>query len=277
MATRATKKTAARKKAASTEIAVASAGAGSTGGKSLTNIDAQLALEVDTLRDAIGQASGNKIKLEPSGNFILPDGSNLGDEIQVVIVDFMSHNKFYVGPYNRDNPQPPVCYAMGKVLRDMAPEADSPEIQNDDCASCPMNQFGSGDNGRSKACKNTRIAAVLIVDPEDPTGADAPDAPLYTLEIPPTSIKAFDGAVSMCQRVLGGPPIKAVLTVTAKPVGTYAVMSFIDPVPNPSYALHFQRREETVDMLTRKPDFSNYEAAPARGRKAPARRAPARR
>lgn len=277
MATRATKKTAARKKAASTDIAIAAVGSGSAG-KSLTNIDAQLSMELDTLRDAIGQASGNKIKLEPSGNFILPDGSNLGDEIQVVIVDFMSHNKFYVGPYNRDNPQPPVCYAMGKVLRDMAPEADSPEIQNDICGTCPMNQFGSGDNGRSKACKNTRIASVLIVDPEDPAASDAPDAPLYTLEIPPTSIKAFDGAVSLIQRSLGGPPIKAVITITAKPVGTYAVMSFVEPMPNPSYALHFQRREETVDMLTRKPDFSNYEAAPVRGgRKAPARRAPARR
>ena len=87
------------------------------GGKSLVNIDAELAKEVATLRDAIGQSSGNKIKVEPSGNFVLPDGSNLGDEIQVVIVDFVSKNTFYSTPFNRDNPSPPDCYAIGKVIK----------------------------------------------------------------------------------------------------------------------------------------------------------------
>lgn len=248
-------------------------------GKSLANIDAELAKEVANIRESIGQASGNKIKVEPAGNFILPDGSNLGDEIQIVIVDYVSRNNFYMTPFNKDNPSPPDCYAMGKAINDMTPEEDSPAIQSDACRTCPMNQFGSGQNGKSKACKNSRLLTVLVIDPDNPDATDEPGAPLYTLEISPTSIKAFDGVVSNIERSLAGPPIKAMVTVIARPVGTYAVLSFVDPVPNPSYALHFQRRPETVDMLYRRPDFAAYEAKapPRRAKPAPRRATPARR
>src|SRR5690606_7800864 len=122
--------------------------------------------------------------------------------------------------------------------------------------------------------------AVALVDPDDPGAAAEPDAPLYTLELPPTAIKSFDGAVSAIARSLSGPPVKAVLTVRAKNVGTYALISFHDPLPNPDYAAHYARRGEVQDMLFRKPDFASYEAkAPVRGRasKAPARRTATRR
>lgn len=247
-------------------------------GTSLANIDAQLANEVAELRNQLGQSSGNKIKVEPTGDFVLPDGMNLGNEIQVVVVDFATHHDFYAGPFNKDNPEPPICYARGKDLTTLAPEADSPEIQADKCASCPMNQFGSGQNGKSKACKNSRALAVLVVDPENPDAHNAPEAPIYSLILPPTSIKSFDGMAAGIGRSIG-PPIKAVITVTAKNVGTYAMMTFSDPLPNPDYAAHAGRRPEVQDMLYRKPDFAAYEAkkaqGPARGRAAPARRAPA--
>src|SRR5690606_5403449 len=110
-----------------------------------------------------------------------------------------------------------------------------------------------------------------------PGAAAEPDAPLYTLELPPTAIKSFDGIVSNIMRSLSGPPVKAMLTVRAKNVGTYALITFHDPLPNPDYAVHYARRVEVQDMLFRKPDFAAYEAkAPVRGRgaaRAPARRA----
>lgn len=244
-----------------------------TGNTSLANIDSQLNSEIDNIKAAIGGASGNKIKLEPSGDFILPDGMNLGNEIKCVIVDFQSKNSLYTAAYNANNPTPPDCYALGKNIADMAPEDDSPDKQSEKCSTCPMNAFGSGQNGRSKACKNSRIAAVLVLDPENEDAHNAPDAPLYTLEISPTSIKSFDGVVSNIARSLAGPPIKAIVTLVGKNAGTYATISFIEPEANPDYATHFARRPETVDMLNRKPDFAAYEAKAS----APARRAPARR
>lgn len=263
----------ATKKAASKAVATATGGAS----KSLVNVDAALATEMANIKDAIGQASGNKIKVTSGGDFVLPDGSNLGGEIQIVVVDFISRNNFYLTPYNPDNPSPPDCYAMGKAINDMEPEPDSPAIQSDKCLTCPMNQFGSASNGKAKACKNSRLAAVLVIDPEDPDADLDPGAPLYTLDLPPTSIRNFDGFVAGVQRSLAGPPIKAVVTAVATPVGTYSVVSFEDIMPNPSYAAHFHRREETIDMLTRKPDFAAYEAKPAPRRAVAKKAAPRRR
>jgi hypothetical protein len=249
----------------------------STTSTAIATIDQELANEVALLKEQVGQASGNKIKVEPSGDFILPTGENLGDEINVVVIDFVTRNTFYSGPYIPNNPSPPDCYAIGKQLATMEPEQDSPNLQHDGpCATCALNQFGSGSNGKSKACKNSRVLAVVLVDPENPGAAAEPDAPLYTLELPPTAIRSFDAMVSNVSRALNGPPVKAVLTVRAKNVGTYALITFHDPLPNPDYAIHYGRRAEVQDMLYRKPDFASYEAkAPARGRGAP--RVPARR
>lgn len=243
-------------------------------GTNIATIDQEMSAAAVAIAGQIGQASGNRIKLEPSGDFVLPEGINLGDEIQVIIVDFVSRNSFYSTVYNPQNPTPPDCYAVDRIIANMAPEADSPDPQNKDCASCPLNQFGSGANGKSKACKNERRLAVLVVDPDNPDAHNQPDAPIYELAVTPTSIGSFDTAVRTAVRLLDGFPVKAIFTVTGSPKGTYAVMSWRDPVPNPDYAAHWGRRGEVEGMLFRKPDFSQLAAAaaPAR-RKAPARRA----
>lgn len=247
---------------------------------SIAALDAELSNEVANIKDTIQQSSGNRLKLNPTGDFETPDGLNLGNEIQVVVLDYATHNKLYFTPFNPQNPAPPDCYAMGKVLRDLVPEDDSPSPQHDKCATCPMNQFGSAANGKGKACSNRRLLAVLLVDPNDPEGHNQMDAPIYTLDLSPTNIKSFDGMVASIARSLNGPPIKAVLTVVAENVGTYAKVTFTDPMPNPDYALHVPRRAEVQDLLYRKPDFEAYETkaaqAPAR-RAAPARKAAARR
>lgn len=242
-------------------------------GTSIANIDAELSNEIGDLKRQIGQASGSKLSLAASGDFELPDGSNLGNEIQIVVIDFISRNNFYDQKYNRDNPAPPACYAMGKEIATMAPEPDSPDIQNEDCATCPMNQFGSGDNGRSKACQNRRLAVVQVIDPDNPEAHLAPDSPLYTFDMSPSNIKAFDGAMNMATRSMGH-YIKVIMTATGKNVGTYATVSFSDMVPNPDYATQYARRAECEPLLTRKPDFAAAaaKAPPARGRAAPARK-----
>lgn len=229
---------------------------------SVATIDAQLASQVATLKDQISQGGGNKIRVEATGDFILPDGMNLGNEIKVVVLDFVSRNNFYMSPFDRNNPTPPDCYAMGRNINTMVPEADSPEKQNDACRSCPMNAFGSGANGKSKACKNSRMLAVLVYDDANPEAINAPDAPIYVLDLPPTAIVSFDGAVGYAARALGH-YIKAVFTVSAVNAGTYAKISFVDPVPNQDYATHYTRVGECDSILFRKPDFEAYKAKAA--------------
>lgn len=268
----------AAKKATSNSKALAGVGT-----KDLAAIDAEMSQAVANIKDTIGQSSGNRLSLEVNGDFTTPDGMNLGNEIQIVVVDYMTHHKFYTTRFNKDNPAPPDCYAMGRVINEMVPEDDSPNVQHENCRACPMNQFGSGENGKSKACQNRRLLAVLVVDPENPDAHNAPDAPIYTLDLSPSNNRPFDGFVSAVARSLAGLPVKALVTVIGKNVGTYATLTFVDPVPNPDYAAHYRRRGEVQDMLTRRPDFAAYAAkAPparggARGAPAPKRGAPSRR
>lgn len=262
------------RKAKSTDIVVPKAS-----NKALTTIDQEIAQEAALLKQQIGQPSGNVIKVKPTGNFIAPDGFDLGNEIHIVVLDFISANRFYSGPYDPNNPAPPVCFAFGKIIANMEPDTEAPEKQADKCGTCALNQFGSGNNGKSKACKNTRELAFLIVDPENPEDVTAPDAPIYTMSLPPTAIRSFDGVVGAIDRALGGTPIKAIITVRANNVGTYAAISFTDPMPNPHYAQHFARRGECQPMLFRKPDPAAFAArqatrpAPRRGGAAPQRAA----
>lgn len=249
--------------------------------KSLATIDAEMAADLAALKGTVGQSSGNKLSVEVKGSFTTPDGFDLGSEIQVVVLDYMSVNKFYTVAFDSNNPAPPECYAMGRIINDMAPENDSPHAQNADCRTCPLNQFGSASNGKGKACQNRRLVAVLVVDPENPEAHNEPDAPIYTLDLSPSNNKSFDGAVNAVARALIGMPVKALLTVVAENAGTYATVTWRDPVPNPDYALHYSRKGECIDMLTRRPDFTAHaaKAPPARNTRkaAPAARAGARR
>jgi len=240
--------------------------------QSIATLDSELAAEVQALKEMVGQPGGRRFKIEPSGSFTSPEGLDLGPDIRIVILDFTSRNELYLQPYDRNNLVPPDCYAIGKVISTMVPEADSPLRQADACGACPNNQFGSAATGMGKACKNTRELAFLLVDPDNPNAHNEPGAPIYTLSVTPTSIKAFDAIVPMIARALGGPPIKAVIDVHGTPAGTYATLSFHSPVPNPDYAAHAARRAECLPLLTRKPDFAAYAAkAPPPRRGVPAR------
>ena len=244
-------------------------------GTGMSTIDAELANEAALIKSAIAAPGGNRIKADPSGAFLLPDGLNLGDSIEVVVLDFISANRFYSGPYNPNQISPPDCFAMGRSLAEMAPDDASPDKQSSNCHTCPMNQFGSSSNGSGKACKNSRELAVLLIDPANPEAHNEPGAPIYTMSLPPTAIKSFDAAVGYVARTLSAPPIKAILTVTGRNVGTYSQISFIEPIPNPDYALHMQRRSECADLLFRKPDYSAASGPakkPARGNVNTARR-----
>jgi hypothetical protein len=242
-----------------------------TQSKSIANVDAELSKEVAALKDQIKQPGGKGIKLLPSGEFQSPEGLNLGNQIQFVPIDFISRNSFYVEAFDKDNPTPPTCYALGKNIKLMKPEDDSPDKQNATCAGCWANEFKSAANKKGKACRNFYDLAVKLVDPENPEAHNAPDAPLYTLSVSPKSLTAWDAIVPLIARALDGPPIKAVITASGHSQGTFATLQFHgDFVANQNYVQDLQRRAEASELLFRHPDFASY-AAKAQAQ-APARR-----
>lgn len=245
-------------KAKSTAVAVKKSSS------AVISIQEQLKAQAAAMAGRIAPPTGNKIKIGQNKQFTLPDGS-VTDTLDLVIVDFTSKNTFYDGAFDPNNITPPACFAIGPEPKNLVPSANSPAKQCDDCASCPLNQFGS--SGKGKACKNSRVLAVL------PPEADA-DTPIWTLEVSPTGIKGFDGFVGNVNRVFGMPPISVVVTVGFNPNETFASLVFSDPRPNENLEAHFARQAEAQELLAVEPDVSSYGQAPAKpaGRAAPARR-----
>lgn len=225
-----------------------------SGGKELANVDAALAQEVAGIKDRVGAPETNNIRIKDKV-FTFPDGRIQDTPLHMVVIDFMAWNTYYDRPYNANDPRPPVCFAYGQNVRDLMPAASAPEPQAESCAGCWANEFGSAANGTGKACKNTR--RLVLVDPnEEPS-----EATLYTMSVPPTSTKGFDGFVNGVAQFYQKPPIAVVVKISFHPEMRHEALIFSDPQPNEQYREHFGRREEARLLLENEPDLSNYEPA----------------
>ena len=123
--------------------------------------------------DRIKIPSGGSTAFEiPSEN---PDNPDIAKDIEGIIVYAQNINAYWQDAYDGANNPPNCSSADGKT----GMEFESGEVHN--CKSCPFNEFGSGKNGKGKACKNMKRLYILR------TGSPLP----IILTLPPTSIKAY--------------------------------------------------------------------------------------
>ena len=210
------------------------------------------------MQQRIQAPSGNGISIRDK-QFKFPDG-RIVDSLNVVVLDFITRNLFYVGRYDPKNPAPPTCFAIGKDLKTMRPSEHSPEVQHDGpCATCSNNTFGS--NGAGKACKNTRLLAVLEV------GSEYASAPIYTISVPPKSLKAFDGYINTIGSLLKRAHWGVQTSIAFHPEAEHEQLVFGHSGANESIGECLSRLPEAEMLLTVEPDTSRLEAKPA----APAR------
>lgn len=250
------KKTAPAKK--TTAVATRNTGA--------VSVKAAMAAQIAKLADKTAPATGSTIRVTQDKQFALPDGTKTRDPLSLVIVDFQSMNTYYPNGFDKDNITPPACVAIGESPINLVPFNSSPERQADTCKDCDMNKWESDPKGgRGKACKNTRILAVL------PPDADA-DTPMWKLTVSPTGIKGFDGYVQGLQSKLQSAPFMVVTEVSFDEGVDYPSLKFGNPVALDEDAAEIfaARIEEANKMLAVEPDFSGYDATP----KKPAGRAP---
>lgn len=142
-------------------------------------------------------------------------GADVPDnKVEAIILDAMLENAFYIGKYDRNNPQPPACYAMGYDADEMAPDKDKvAEAQADSCGECEHNEFGTAETGRGKACKNTRKLAMI------PAGAKLTpefikEAELAFCRLPVTSGKNWGNHVRTIATQLNRPIFGVVTEIT---------------------------------------------------------------
>jgi hypothetical protein len=251
----------AKKAAAKPTTAVATKAAGAV------SVKDAMAKALASLANKTQPATGNKIRVTQDKQFALPDGTKTREPLHLVIVDFCSRNMFYEGAFDKDNVQPPTCFAIGEIPTKLVPSDNSPVKQADSCAECPNNVFGSA--GAGKACKNTRLLAVLPPDAK-------PEDPIWLLEVSPTAIKGFDGYVNGLASRMTLAPFSVVTTVSFDENKDYPSLTFGEPEPLDDAEPFVARIEEAQKMLAAEPDVSGYGQekpvrAPTRG-KPPARK-----
>lgn len=211
-------------------------------------------------------SEGNMLSIR--GGSFKYQGQDIGDSIKVIILDFTHVKQWFDRPFDEDNPSTPACAAMSYDGKNIAPFEDSPKVQTESgfCMECWANEFGSADVGRAKACKDTRRVALI-----DASG-DVEDEDIAILNIPPTSLKKFDGYISGLSRIGKGRPCFSVVTqldFDADEDYPVIIPSMVQPVEEvldkAQLSALLKRREQATEILSKPPfDFSQYEEPPQR-------------
>lgn len=230
----------------------------------MVSVQEQLRAQAAAMAERTAPPSGIKIQVTNRKTFKLPNGQEV-NELTACIVDFVATHNFYEGKFDPKNIVPPVCFAIGQNPKDMAPSANSPQQQAQDCQACPMNQFGS--DGDGKACKNGRLLALL---PPNDAGNDVDaEADIWTISVSPTALKGWDGYVQTLARTFQLPPVGFLTKITFDPSVEHAKLVFSEPAPIASLGEAYARQGEAQEILNAEPDVSKHQvAAGAKGGKA---------
>jgi len=245
-------------------------------------------------------ATGQFFSLK-SGVLSFNDNPMPGNEMAVIVLDSILENVYYDGPFDPDNVQAPRCFSFGRDEKTMEPHKIVVEAGNSmcgasgGCAGCEMNEWGSADKGRGKACRNTRRLAMIPAGNFDAntgkfkafTDTDQfESSPIGFLKLPVTSVKGYAAFVKQVAGALKRPPFGIFARVSVKPDPNTQFKVVFEPlgqVPDALLGLVMQRREEAAASIESPYSLPEEEeqkpargakskAAPARGKTAPTKK-----
>lgn len=132
----------------------------------------------------------------------------------VIILDSIFVNEWYKGKWDPDVKASPSCYAFGRAEEGMAPHAKVKEAKCGEvggCEKCPLNQWGTGDKGKGKACKNTKRLALIAA-------SDNPEAEeIVFAKLSVSQLKAWGAYVKSLSGQYKLPPFAVVTTIQWTP------------------------------------------------------------
>lgn len=221
----------------------------------------QLAAQESDRQTVIGGGS-NAIKLS-KGSFKY-QGEDLGESLQVVVVDFVKHKNWYDRPFDEDNPSPPACFALSADGKNMIPHATAPEPQAETCAECWANEFESDNRGKGKACRDSYLLCCISADQ---LGEDEPE--VAYLRVPPTSLAAWDSFMVKRNKVLNLPALAFVVEVTFDDTVDYQKILFeeVGRTGEGHWEALFQLHDTAHELMLTPPDVSNYEPPTSKKKK----------
>ena len=174
----------------------------------------------------------------------------VGNKLKVIIADAIMENAYYEGEFDPDNPQPPVCFAFGRSEKEMKPHADSAEPQNDTCSGCPMNEFGTAERGKGKACKNIRRIGLIAAEPL--TEEAIQKGEVAYLKTPVTSVKGWAAYVRTLEALEHLPPQAVITEISSMPdANTQFKLTFnkFGNIPDKFMGLVMDRHDEVANAI----------------------------
>lgn len=217
----------------------------------ITRYDAQMAALAEQY--ASTEHVGGDFISTKGGILTFQDEPLPGNQMAVVILDVVRERTFYATKYDAaaERNNPPICYAFGRTDEEMAPHTSMQvdlnyfQPQNDVCASCPNNEWGSSDTGRGKACSERRRMAILPAGYYTPkrgsrdldlqlfdTTEHYENADIAYLKLPVMSVKDWARYVTQLASSLRRPPLGVVTRV------------YLEPDPKSQFRVKFELIEE---------------------------------
>lgn len=236
-------------------------------GSALVKWDEELA------KYAVETASNERMpvgqKISVRGGVLQIGGAPIKDNrAKVIVLDSAYINAYYGGEsFDPDNPKSPICFALNRVDEHMAPHKESHEPQHEACEGCGMNEFGSAEKGRGKACKNGRRIAVIAA--QQLSEASIEDQEIFYLDIPVTSVKGWSYYVHGLANTMKRPTWAVVteLSVVPDPKTQFRVVFNVEePISDGRFLQAIKTRRDGLkeDILFPFPKYQEN-AAPARG------------
>lgn len=216
-----------------------------------TDWKSQMRKDAQEQSERVPIGTGNRITLKRNGQFSFQN-ADLGDSLDVIIVDHVVAKLYFDQDYDEDNPVPPACFALKPNSLDIAPHEEAPDPQAEICSECWANEWASG-RGRGKACSDKNRLAVL--------SAEDPEGDLMYLEVPVTSGAAFNKYIKGLTKATELPSYAVITRLEMDDHADYQKLIFtlIDEVPEKDMAGPFNKREEAREMLMEPYDTSSRE------------------
>jgi hypothetical protein len=260
-----------------------------TTSKAVANWDEQLAKEAEAAAAMEANVGGGQFFSVRGGILTWNDAPLPNNEMAVIIVDGIMENIYYEEEYDPDNPAPPTCFAFGRDEKTMEPHLivkEAGQAVSDLCATCEMNEWGTADKGRGKACRNTRRLAMI---PAGTLTADGKldlfdqiehfeSTPLAYMKLSVTSVKGYANFVKQVAQTLRRPPYGIITKVKVVPDPKNQFAILFEPmtnVPDDLMGAIIARNQEAKSVIEFPYQLDTEEAAPKRGARGKAKVAPA--
>lgn len=212
-----------------------------TSTKDIANVDKQ----IQEINAAVGKKTQDNVSIIRmlNGKFILPGGEE-GDELRVIILNFVTRHIWYPKKYQDGVTTAPACWATSEDATHLAPGPDVETPISKDCDSCPKFEWGSAGlpDSQKKACTTKKLLAVVPEDSGD-------DAPIRMLAVPPNSLPEWNQYTGFIKHKFGGDPIMVSTRITLDQKLTFNSLYFTDPHPNDRIRDHVVRRDEALAVL----------------------------